>query len=595
MVSFLKLRLLLCLPLLFFALSCAAVSELALDDLAPSCPPHLTSAEPFSMSEVFPGRSLMQAYVHRSDWRTADVQRGENMTDWKPQDFRTHIGEFGIGVSCFILLICGCVCCRSLIKQTSRQSGASHAEGHVIAHRWARLVHGAVKHKHGADVAGPSPASPTMQSLAFKEESDAGDWLVDESWKFGQDDAPVDYDPEGIPKYVEAHFGSWSLLITVLGALAQFWGALAFMYWSLLHQGGELMDCDAYPASGSHYFFVTHTCHYTRACLQGFPVLAANMVLVLMVRTLLQTRFYYSMLRLCNLVVYQNVPVTYTLWPWFIAFSMFQGSLHFVLKAYFDPEDIHIFMWLRLVKKFALPGAIFFIVLFRYADVENTLVPLNHIAELEVTTEQDTSPWLANMKILNERVIAFDVRHRDVYSDTVADLGRLPGLNDIVQNIMTNYESAKGVWSTQIHRNWGLFRSMWPAALMLDRRLDWNDQETRSWLLVASVLVVASSITSLLSVFSLLSSTSRGSWIILGANMQSVITGQKWTHTACVLGLVTIVGHALMLLGLLYYTVLNMFYFSFSQAEIDRTVKNASTASRAPVERAMVFAHRMST
>lgn len=531
------------------------------------------------MTEVFPGRSLLQAYVHRSTWRNAEMQPVMDMTNWNTDAFRHRLGEFCIGVACLVLTVCGCVCCRSWMKQPSDEHAERRQE---IVHRWAHFVIRVGSHKSGSDavaqLAGAaSPASHSMANLAFKEESDAGDWLVDGSWEFSHQQ-PLHYDPEGIPKYIEAHFNSWQLLLKVLGALAQFWAALAFMYWSLLHTKGELMECDAYPPSASYYIFVTHACHYTTACLQGFPVLAANMILVLMVRTLLQTRFYYSMLRLGNLVVFQSVPVIYTLWPWFIALSMFQGGLHFVLKAYFDPEEIHIFMFLRLVKKFALPGAIFFLVLFRYADVENTLVPLNHIAELEVTQDQDSSPWLANMQILNERVIAFDVRHRDVYSDTLADLGRLPGINDIVQNVMANYESSKGVWSTQIHRNWGLFRSMWPAQLMIDRRLDWNDKDTRSWLQVSSILVVGSTITSLLSVFSLLASTSRDSWLLVAANMKSIITKQQVTHTADMLGLLIIVGHAVTVIVLLYYTVLNMFYFSFSQAEIDKAVKKYSQA-----------------
>merc|ERR1719253_2553242 len=156
--------------------------------------------------------------------------------------------------------------------------------------------------------------------------------------------------------------------------------------------------------------------------------------------------------------------------------------LHFWLKATFDPNprELHLVLYVRLVRKFVLPGSIFFSMLSRYADVENTLVPLNHIAELEHTMEQDFSPWLANMKILNERVLAFDVRHRDVYEDTLADIGRSPTLKDIILNVIKNYGNAQGVWHTRMHRSWGLFRSLWPASLLLDRRLDTSDPDTHT-------------------------------------------------------------------------------------------------------------------
>jgi len=586
MVSFLKVPVLICSPLLFFTLSSIAVG-----DLASSCALHSSSAELYTMAEVCPGKSLLQAYAHTSTWRNAEMPNVASVKDWKPQDFRKRFGEFCICVLCFVFF--GCVyicCCKKQPSNNSDDATAAHAERcQEIVQRWAHLVERVCSPaeaeavvRSGSDVTDLflRPCHPAMARLAFKEDSDAGDWVVD----VGQlvDRVPSDYDPKGIPKYIDAYFSSWQLLMAVLFALAQFWGALAFMYWSLFYMKEELMDCDAYPSSGSYFLFATHACHYTRACLQGFPVLAANMILVLMVRTLLQTRFYYSMLRVGYLVVFQNVPVIYTVWPWAIAFSMLQGGLHFAVKASFEPENIHFIMWLRIVKKFVLPGAIFFLVLFRYADVENMLVSLNHIAELEVTQDQDSSPWLARMKIMSEQVIALDVRHRDVYSDTLADIGRQPGLDDIIQNVVANYEAAKDVWSTQIHRSWGLFRSMWPAALMLDRRLDWKDKDTRSWLQVSSIMVGGSAITSLLSVYCLLASTSHDSWHLVAVNFKSVISTHQVTHTATMLGLLIIVVHAVTVVVLLYYTIRNMFYFSFSQAEIDKAVKNVRRTASLP-------------
>jgi len=584
MVGFLKFPMLRRLSLLLVPLGCIAV-----DDLESSCAPDFLSTEPFLTAEVCPGKSLLQASAHRSTvetqdtaelqkpvhsrhWHTGEKHKFPNAKDLRPTGFRKRLGEFCIGVFCVVVFGCGYIFCCTFImheKDPSDEPGdasSAHAERGQVEEGNSPLP--------GSDKV---VRRSSIQQFAFKEESDAGDWVVDASWQIEE---PGNYEPECIPKYIEAHFSSWSLLMKILGALVQFWGALAFMYWSLLYSKEELMNCDAYPPTAVYSFFATHACHYTLACLQGFPILAANMILVLMVRTLLQTRFYYSMLQKGYLVVFQSVPVMYTMWPWFIAISMLQGGSHFCLKAYFEPETIHFVMWVMLLRKFILPGSIFFFILFRYADVENTLVPLNHIAELEVTQDQDYSPWLAKMKIMNERVIAFDVRHRDVYTDALADSGRLPGLDDIIQNVIANYETASSVWHTRMHRSWGLFRSMWPAALLLDRRLDWSDKDTRSWLIASAILVLGCIITSLLSVYTCMACTSNDGWHLLAVNIKSIFTTRHFTDTATMLGDFVIVCHAVMVVVLLVNTIYNMFYFSFSKAEVDKAVVNVSTARK---------------
>lgn len=242
-------------------------------------------------------------------------------------------------------------------------------------------------------------------------------------------------------------------------------------------------------------------------------------------------------------------------------------------------------IYIRLVRKFVLPGSIFFSLLFRYADVENTLVPLNHIAELEVTQEQDFSPWLAKLRIMNERVLAFDVRHRDVYQDCLADLGHLPALDDVMQNVLRNYENAKSIWHTRVHRSWGLFRSMWPAALLLDRRLDGTDPDTLSWLKVSMILTVGSGITSLLSIYLFFWGTSKDAWHLMADNIKSMLTGKEVTHSATTLGNVVTIVHALTIIILLVNVVHNMFYFSFSKKELEKfthkVLDNLSPATKA--------------
>jgi hypothetical protein len=191
--------------------------------------------------------------------------------------------------------------------------------------------------------------------------------------------------------------------------------------------------------------------------------------------------------------------------------------------------------------------------------------------------EQDFSPWLANMKILNERVLAFDVRHRDVYEDTLADIGRSPTLKDIILNVIKNYGNAQGVWHTRMHRSWGLFRSLWPASLLLDRRLDTSDPDTHTWLLVCFILLSGCVITSLLSVYIFLSATSPDTWHLFARNIKSTFTHEAYEASPTTLGnLVTII-HAVAVVLLLVSTIHNMFYFCFTPDEVQRTMKKVVT------------------
>lgn len=277
----------------------------------------------------------------------------------------------------------------------------------------------------------------------------------------------------------------------------------------------------------------------------------------------------------------------YTMWPYVIGFSMLQGGLHFALKAWLEPDNLPFEVWARLLRKFVLPGSIFFSMLFKYADVEKTLVPLNRIAELDLSQAQNYRPWLANAKVVNERVIAFHVRHRDLYSDTMTDIGRAPRLRDLMQSVINSYESASRSWSARKDGSWGLFRSMWPAELLMNRQLDWNDKETRSWLQVSFIVAGASATLSLLSAYSLLAALSSDKWQIFAANIKSAIETRHVSHTATNLALVVSVCHAVLVIVLMVKAIRGMFYFSLTEGDAHETVKEASEGTRAEVDKAV--------
>jgi len=404
-----------------------------------------------------------------------------------------------------------------------------------------------------------------------EEESDAGDWQVDELVNAGLGyvlggkgestrnfDRP-EYKAEGVSEHIQKTYTSWKLLRHIMGALVEFWAALAFMYWSLYREE-EIMDCKAYGIDLPHSFLVRHACYYTLACLRGFPIFAANMVLVLMIRIIIQTRMYYSMLKLGYVLHFVSAPVMRTLWPWACGLSMFQGGMHFAVKIivkWYLPssiskeEEIDV-MYVRLVRKFVLPGTIFFSFLLRYADIENTLVPLNRICEQDFDKSSRSCPWLGKIQVLNERVLAFDARHRDVVGAARTALGKKPSLQEIVQNMLDNYEQAHKFWQRRSHRDWGLFRSMWPASVLLDRRIDRHDPDTFAWLCAWAVLCAGCFIVSM------------GSLYLLFFKMLFTVV-EPMSET--LLADFVLVNHGLLIMMFIYRTIRNMFYFAINEEQ----------------------------
>lgn len=417
--------------------------------------------------------------------------------------------------------------------------------------------------------------------------SDCDDWTVDQLVvdSLGLKAQPLS--PQGaalptndaIPKYIETHYSSWKNLFQMITTLGKFWGALVWMYWSLLNDNAEMMDCEAYPKSLPRASLIVNSCHYTRSCLHGFPVVAANVALVLMLRTILQHRLYYSMLQRGYLVVFQGIPVLNTFWPLVTALSMGQGALHFVLHAYCSPETQTLTTLFRLIRKFVLPGAVFFLIMFQYSDVENTLVPLNHLAELEISETQQHSPWLTKLLIIDERVLSFDVRHRDVFAETQLQLGRPPTLDDILQSVIDSYDASNIQWHAKVHKQWGLFRSMWPAAILIDKRLDRTDQPTRQWLYTCAIISGGCIFMSLLSVYVLLACTAHIAWATFFSDFKTLFTEGYISDAGRVVVNGTVLAHAVLIIVFLHHAILNMFYFSLKNDGHKEATHDSNTSS----------------
>jgi len=379
------------------------------------------------------------------------------------------------------------------------------------------------------------------------------------------------YDDQAVNRFIHENFSSSKLLLTVIIALARFWSVLAIMYWELTHDSTALMDCDKPGYSGT----VRHACKYTKACLHGYPVIAANLTLALMVRILVQMKLYYSLLKEGCVVDFVTLRIMSTPWPWLCALSMLQGGMHFALKAYHDNPNLgamgfgDIQTYLSTGSKFLVPGILFMSFFPALCDVDALLVPLNHLVEHEYTKYSRNCPWLSKIQAMNERVLCRDVRRNSVYKRTRQDSGKeIVTISDVVQNLKEHYDegheqwlkqnSAKSVGARQ--QEW-VFRAMWPATVLTHWRMDRNDPDTWEWLCVLTLVLTVSSLLSFSSLCLLLCGCSaKGSLFQISA-WQSLFGGEFATiPTDEMLSNLVLIVHGLIVLWFLYRSIWGMFF-----------------------------------
>jgi len=288
----------------------------------------------------------------------------------------------------------------------------------------------------------------------------------------------------------------------------------------------------------------------------------------LMIRMLIQTRMYYSLLQLGYVLDFADTHIMHTQWPWVFAFSMIQGGVHLVMKYHYDPNPgTSIAVFLSIARKFVVPGAIFLSFFVRYAEIENTLVPLNRLAERDYDKDDRTLKFLSKLEAMNERVLAFDARNRDVVGSIKEEIGRAPALSDIFENLIKTYdEAAERFYTTRKHFGWGFFRSLWPAALLVDRRLNFEDPKTRSWLYAFLAFIVISLVVSLFSIGFFVASIYRNfhiGWLHQQKNPSADMVTETLLANAvllCHLGLVIFFAHR---------AIRGMFYFEIHTGVVE--------------------------
>lgn len=375
--------------------------------------------------------------------------------------------------------------------------------------------------------------------------------------------------PERVQRYIDNQFTSFRLLLFIVGALAQVWGMLGLIYYTLLMNEDDLMECFAADSKGHprHGSFKRHLCTYTQACLRGFPLMSVNLTTVLMIRIIIQMRIYYSFLRERHVLDFADTFVMMTQWPWICALSMAQGGLHLVLKMLCEQDVFRLSVHLEIARRFLVPGCIFLSFFLRYVEIEGSLVPLNRIIERDYTKENRKFHTLGEMKAIYERVACWDARHRDVIGEVMdANGGKPPPLRKVIQNIIDNYENAAAdFYSVKTHFQWGFFRSLWPAALLLDhRRLDWQDQETRHWLVVITVVLAGCLVVSFISLCFFVAAAYRNISIAFLADIDVKYHGFV---SETILANVVLVAHALIVLYFLHRTYNGMFHFEIKSSK----------------------------
>lgn len=191
---------------------------------------------------------------------------------------------------------------------------------------------------------------------------------------------------------------------------------------------------------------------------------------------------------------------------------------------------------------------------------------MNRIIERDYSKDDRNFRTLGDMKAIYERVACWDARHRDVVGEVTDQLGRPPPLSAVMENLITNYDSAaEDFYGAKTHFEWGFFRSLWPAALLVDhRRLDWNDRDTRHWLIVVTMILVGSLFTSFVSLCFFVSATYRNISIAFLADKDIKHHGFV---SETMLANAVLLAHALIVLYFLHCAYHGMFHFEIKSTK----------------------------
>lgn len=242
-----------------------------------------------------------------------------------------------------------------------------------------------------------------------------------------------------------------------------------------------------------------------------------------------------------------------------------------MLKMYFEKHAINFLAmtsYLPLFKKFVLPCGLFVIFFLRFAEIENTLLPLNRLAERLYNKDCNRLLALADFAVLNERVLAYDARKRDIVGDCLKELNKAPSIDEIFKHITDNYgEASARFYSTRKHYGWGFFRSLWPAAVLMDRRLDRQEPKTRSWLYVCGILGAGCVVVLFCSMCFFIQSIWRNLLLAKYYKSKEIAFGFS-VVTETGLAVVVLLGHLFIVMSFFHLAFRGMFYFEIKGSKL---------------------------
>lgn len=252
---------------------------------------------------------------------------------------------------------------------------------------------------------------------------------------------------------------------------------LVLLFWQLFNERAYLMSCDGRSVGDWKY-----PCEYTKAFIRGFPLLAASVVLLLGCRAILQQRFYYGVLKRGALLHFRQTKAWHDPLFFILIVSFIHGILHFVMdmltsdnwegKLSLKEEELEDLK--TMIKKYMLPCLIFFAFLVHAYDTEANLLPLSKFFQDSRERSADRivglrMPYIVESEVqrvipqLCLKTLPCETTLEHVYTEIIKKTSDLP---------IEKEDDAAGI-------NWHLFKTLWPASVLLDQRV--NDAEAKEF------------------------------------------------------------------------------------------------------------------
>lgn len=209
---------------------------------------------------------------------------------------------------------------------------------------------------------------------------------------------------------------------------------------------------------------------------------------------------------------------------------MLMGLLHFVLKLVVQTESLSAIQELALdFQKYVVPSFVFMAMFYSSYDVESTLVALNRYVEEDVGYAQKS---IASMIMLDETVLCKQILESDIDFVTAA---AEPAIEDVCKRIIGSYPEAARQHAGEEESSFfefHLFRTLWPAVLLLDHRL--RDSQTIGFRRLFMLFGVGCLVIQVISLYSY------AKWWYKDLVQDFWISG----HTEDIMGVVVLTAHA---------------------------------------------------